>query len=207
MKRLIILALILLTACATARLERRLSPDVRGWYDEHKIIMDGTMPPELWPEGKPITEKKFFLALPVEAQRKYMGAFWKLRWSECETQWKARREYARLFYSAGGRKGKDTDRGYVLLICGPPIDEQRYPDQKQSSGMVKNEEDIEGNSFMAWSYPNRGQVVHVWFRYRADDWRLEPISAANGNETFNLIADCLRWWYPWDWVPWEEARG
>jgi len=195
---------VLLLACLTMRLERNLPTDLKQWYDEHRVIMGGLLPNELCPAGKRLVEREYWLRLSPDLQREYIKVFWKLRWNECEAEWKARIAWADKFFYVGGRKGSKTDRGNVLIICGQPMDSQEYPDTRSQSTLNRDDENINGMSYLVWHYMSRGTIVGVWFRYRFGDWKQEPTSAINGSEVYAMFQDALTWWHPWDWDVWGK---
>lgn len=132
-----ILVLGVFVSCATHKLERRLIPELRTWYELHLPVLENELPDwavealhEALPKTfgkKHVTEKQFFLRLPsVAAQAEYTRIFWNLRGGAPM----AKEYYMRVsaatnvFREEAQFKGQGwkTDRGWLLLRCGFPID-------------------------------------------------------------------------------------
>lgn len=207
MKRSLIFLLILwaaLQACSTLGLINKLPDDIRAWYEDHKIIMQNKLTAEFSEDGNIYTEEQYFLTMNPDLQRRYIKIFWSLRWDSCQAEFYARAALANRLFREGGRPGRNTDRGYFFILAGPPITVECYPDTRQSSSMFRDDSDLAGNSYMQWSYFNRGKVINVWFRYRQGSWKQEPTSAVSSSEVANFIKDSLFYWFPFDWDLWRK---
>lgn len=200
---IIVLACVALGACAFLVPELQVPKIHRGWYNAHRLIMGSKMP--WWLSDKDITEDAYFRKLPLDHQKKYIELFWSMRFPGREEEYKARIFWADRLYREGGTLGRATDRGWVFILCGLPIDAMPYPDETSITTMQNLPRDIEGMSFLVWSYPCDGRVVCLYFNYTwGGNWRLSSRSAVNSSEMSNLFKGAYVYWAPMFTEEWEQ---
>ena len=167
---------VILSACATWRLERALSSDVAKWYDQHRHIMQYRVPDRI---AKKQTEMDYFLHLTPALQRFYIKQFWGIRFPNAEEDFKTRIKLANAAFRNEGQDGWRTDRGILLLMCGQPD----YIDFFTSDGQVcfENNADWETDEIQQiWRYwLGAGLTQLIEFRfiwsYRDKVWRLDKV--------------------------------
>lgn len=115
---LLVVVILFFSFCATMKLERGLSSDIKQWYEKHSIIMDGKVP--AWIDESGPSECHHFLQLPEKIQREYIDLFWKIRHEGAKECFYSRIEYANRMFRERGKKGCETDRGIIYVLCGEP---------------------------------------------------------------------------------------
>lgn len=121
-RRLVSLSLVvLLGACASARLAKDLDPESREFYSKVRYIITAE-------------EKKAFLALPAEERKAFIEDFWKRRDPRPETEenefkieYFNRIDTANRLFSGGAAPGWLQDRGRIYITLGPPDHREVYP--------------------------------------------------------------------------------
>jgi GWxTD domain-containing protein len=158
-----------LCSCTAYRLERALEPDIREWYDLHRILMDAKVPE--WIETPEVAERMHFLRLPAEVQRMYIAAFWKIRKAGANDLFYCRIVEADYLFRDEGRRGYMTDRGRVYLIHGPPAFIQYY--DKHGDYMLGDSSGVLSVR-QAWMYRVGGYAaMYVFHRSVGVVWRQE----------------------------------
>lgn len=116
----ILVFMLLITSCATARLESRLDPASEDFFSKVRYIITQE-------------ESKIFLELPASDRTKFIEEFWKRRdptpgteRNEFEEAYFARIEEANHLFR-GSRPGWLQDRGRIYILFGPPNERQTNP--------------------------------------------------------------------------------
>jgi len=151
---------VLVGACASARLARELDPESREFYSKARYIIT--------PE-----ERKAFLALRAEDRKDFIEDFWKRRdptpateENEYKTEYFNRIDESNHLFSGGGAPGWLQDRGRVYITLGPPDHREVYPRGVTFYGVPTE----------YWWY---GFFVIRFVDERwVDDYRIDPDSAA-----------------------------
>ena len=101
---------LLLNACTAKRLEGKLDPESKEFYNKVRYIMTGK-------------ESKIFLELPPSARAEFIEEFWKRRDPNPETEeneakdaYFERIEEANRLFRGGGRPGWLQDRGRIYIL-------------------------------------------------------------------------------------------
>jgi len=138
-----------LSSCSLYNLERKLNPGIRAWYEKHWVIMEYPIPKDM---GKG-SERGYFLRLPVERQILYISKFWDMREIGMEEEYRYRLAVCAGMFRGEGIDTWMTERGRVMLLYGPPFDEQH----RNERGELYNEGE-EG-----WGYAR--QEGRRWFKH------------------------------------------
>jgi GWxTD domain-containing protein len=116
-----VVAALLFSACASARIEKQLDPKSREFLSKVRYIITSE-------------ERRAFLALAPEAREPFVEDFWKRRdptptteENEYKTEYFSRIERANRLFSGGGSPGWLQDRGRVYITLGPPDNRETYP--------------------------------------------------------------------------------
>jgi hypothetical protein len=196
----VLLLVMIFGGCTTLRLEAKLDKSVRDWYDTHRVIMDQPLP-----YGQKITELQYFLTLPLDLQKKYIGFFWKMRdsqargWFESRLWW-IERTHLNLKLDEAAR---------VILVNGLPDDIYIYDEygiEHQSSGLL----DYQGyyECVVIWRYymPN-GQYADYGFEYKGGRWEAYPLGVGPLSDTRKLETWSLDFFAVTmlGWDDWQEA--
>lgn len=198
MKKAILFSLLLIFvfySCATLRMEKKLTPPVRAWYDTHHIIMEGNV--MWWISEKPMSEGKYFLRLSPELQLKYISVFWKIRRVEMEEQFKARVEFAQKFFTDANR-WQESDRARIMVVCGYP--EEIRPFDKYGRECFCEEP----GCIQVWFYTHVGTRYACVFLKTQSEWAYSPNNVAIISEFHRFYNLCLYFWEPFDYGPWED---
>jgi len=175
-----ILAVLFLVSCSTLLLERHLDKGIKDWYEMHSVLMETKIPcymnVEYWDENgvafyseKQISERKYFLRLSPELQKKYISMFWKMRWEGLEEIFYERVDYANVAFGKEGKIGWRTDRGRVLLLCGPPQHVTAYTSFDMS---LPDTGDTSGDCLQIWTYLQGSHYVEYYFYWEPpNQWR------------------------------------
>jgi GWxTD domain-containing protein len=114
-------AVVLLAACASSRVERKLDPESRDFISKVRYIITSE-------------ERRTFLGLPAGAREEFIEDFWKRRdptpvteENEYRTEYYDRIRVANRLFSGGGSRGWLQDRGRVYVTLGPPDHRETYP--------------------------------------------------------------------------------
>ena len=173
---------LLCNGCTTLRLERRLKPDIKEWYDLHSLLMENEVPEWICKDS----EKGMFLHFPSELQRGYIKIFWKIRRPEAREIFESRLEYVNECIKEPPYTPWKTDRGRLFLLCGTPTYiTYFYGGQWQ---YLSPEGYYGSDCYMTWIYI-RPAYARFTFEKRTDDsWRLVTGDlVSNQNEI-------QRWW-------------
>lgn len=153
-------AALLLSACASARIEKQLDPKSREFLSKVRYTITSE-------------ERKAFLALAPEAREPFIEDFWKRRdpsplteENEYRTDYYNRIEQANHLFSGGGSPGWLQDRGRVFITLGPPDYRETYPRGITFYGLPTE----------IWWY-GFFPITFIDERW-VDDYRLDPDSAA-----------------------------
>jgi len=153
-------ASLLLSACASARVEKQLDPKSREFLSKVRYTITSE-------------ERKAFLALPPEAREPFIEDFWKRRdptplteENEYKSDYYNRIEQANHLFSGGGSPGWLQDRGRVFITLGPPDHRETYPRGITFYGLPTE----------IWWY-GFFPITFIDERW-VDDYRLDPDSAA-----------------------------
>lgn len=121
--RVFIIAIVMigLTACASFKLKRNLSPQHAEFLSKVRYIITSQ-------------EKKIFLNLPQEERNEFIQEFWKKRDPNPETenneykeQYFERIEEANHLFSKRKDDGWLRDMGRIYILLGPPTNRVQYP--------------------------------------------------------------------------------
>jgi len=155
-----IAAALLLSACASTRVEKQLDPKSRDFLSKVRYIITAE-------------ERKAFLALAPESREPFVEDFWKRRdptpankENEFKIEYFNRIEQANRLFSGGGSPGWLQDRGRVFITLGPPDHRETYP-----RGIT-----FYGQPTEIWWY-GFFPITFIDERW-VDDYRLDPSSAA-----------------------------
>lgn len=166
-----------LCACMTISLEKKLPKEIRNWYDLHSVYMDTQVPKEI--DAKKPTEKMYFLRMTDQQRRKYINLFWEIREIGAKEEFQLRYRIAQAVFKEG-RQGWQTDRGWLMLLCGQP-DYVEYRDENGQPYMEGNEEWTnlgEGERcFQIWRYwtPRGTDLIDFVFEWKiTGTWELRP---------------------------------
>jgi GWxTD domain-containing protein len=187
---------LLLSGCTYARLEAKLTPELKDWYRLHSILMEEKIP---WyinivaydEENKPIystknrpSEGKYFLKLSPELQKRYRLMFWEIRQEGAREVFYSRVEYVNDAFRREGKKGWMTDRGQILLLVGPPDFIQWFRNYEITLPTVS---ELTGDYMQVWYY-HRPYPASYYFRWQPPDvWRLDyGIGLANASDRNSL---------------------
>ena len=160
-KRLVLVlgAALLLAACASERLAKRLDPVSREFYSKVRYIITAE-------------ERKAFLALPEADRPAFIEDFWKRRdpkpetaENEYKTEYFNRIDTANRLFSGGAAPGWLQDRGRVFITLGPPDYRETYPRGITFYGLPT---EIWWYGFFAITF-----IDEKW----VDDYRLDPDGA------------------------------
>lgn len=151
---------VLVGACASARLARELDQESREFYSKARYIITSE-------------ERKAFLALRAEDRKAFIEDFWKRRdptpateENEYKTEYFNRIDESNRLFSGGGAPGWLQDRGRVYITLGPPDHREVYPRGVTFYGVPTE----------YWWY---GFFVIRFVDERwVDDYRIDPDSAA-----------------------------
>jgi len=172
----LILSLLFLAGCATIRLERRLAPDIRKFYELHSIFMDTDIPK--WISEKRITERRLFLILTEAKQQEYVKRFWEMRTDFAGELFGERLEAVNDVFRHEAKDGWQTDRGQLCLLVGFPDDVYWYESMDGSTferGVPQGEGVVPGapNAIQRWVYfvPGFGSVVYDFTFSPPYSWR------------------------------------
>jgi GWxTD domain-containing protein len=112
---------LLLSSCASSRLEKQLDPKSRDFISKVRYIITPG-------------ERRAFLALPMGDREAFVEDFWKRRdptpkteENEYKKDYFNRIETANHLFSGGGAPGWLQDRGRVFITLGPPDHREAYP--------------------------------------------------------------------------------
>jgi len=118
---LLLLAVALLAACATYRLEKHLDPVSKDFLSKVRYLITKE-------------ERRTFVNLPESERPKFIDAFWKKRDPDPETeenefkaQYFQRIDEANHLFSEGQEPGWLQDRGRIYILLGPPSEREAYP--------------------------------------------------------------------------------
>ncbi len=120
---LLLLLLVGVSACATARLLRSLDPDSRDFLSKARYLITAA-------------ERSEFLNLPAQERKGFVEEFWKKRdptpdteANEFKDDYFQRIEEANHLFTAGGggEPGWLQDRGRIYILLGPPDYRETYP--------------------------------------------------------------------------------
>jgi len=174
---IVVFLFLFLIDCTTYKLERNLKPDIKAWYEYHRILMFEKVPK--WVDANNRTEREHFLQLPEYMQRKYIKIFWKIRVEGLKDSFYQRMAYANRYFNEG-KPGWKTDRGQVLILCGFPNFVRYIRDidlvDPYSTGIQNNRNamtsDIQGRVYLIWSYSYRNFLIQYRFEYQqGETWR------------------------------------
>lgn len=198
MKRLILVAIILLMACVELQLERKMPQDIRNWYEQHWIIMEYPVPKDLGGQ----LERLYFLRLSVDLQRKYIQNFWTLRDIVAKDEYALRMSVVMRWFRSEGIDPWNTDVGRVLLLCGQPDYEDKY-DEEGMAVMGDDEEWLAPDviRYWVWKYwwgdSFFSSLISLRFLWRNGKWvYLESMEARD--------RDFIQYWR-WKMAPTEEG--
>lgn len=216
----ILLSLILFTHCSVIapnfKYIKQLPDDLRGWYDMHYYHMGGKVPE--WIDARKLTESKHFLRLPTEElQRKYIAVFWKMRTRGLRGIFRERLAEARKYFDEG-IKNRLSDRGYVFLKFGYPMNSYTYRDMMGRP--YSNVTSFDGSSLLIWEYLHRGNLVRYVFKFEPPSgWKMAYLNLLDmGNQSAHHRWFIKTWqptsegWNMWatellDWVHENEGDG
>ena len=172
---LILFLIAMFGGCVTYRLEGKLPKDIAKWYNDHSLIMESPLPGNY--KG---TEKMYFLRLPPELQRKYVGWFWKVR------DLRAREIYeSRLAWIKRTHLARDLrEAAWVFLLNGYPDDVYGRDEEGQwffGSGLLDNQGRREGIIYWRYYFPD-GEFAEYAFHFSGDYWQPEPLGVVELNQ-------------------------
>lgn len=124
---------LLFSSCRLLRLERRLEPESAEFLSKVRYIITRK-------------ERKIFLELPDSERETFKENFWKIRDPDPDTEenefkmeYFARLETAEALFLGEGKPGWLTDRGWIYILFGPPLERITYP---QGSGSINSSREI-----------------------------------------------------------------
>lgn len=108
------------SSCRLLRLERRLEPESAEFLSKVRYIITRK-------------ERKIFLELPVSDREAFKENFWKIRDPDPDTEenefkmeYFERLETAEELFIGEGKPGWLTDRGWIYILFGPPLERITY---------------------------------------------------------------------------------
>jgi len=111
---------LLFSSCRLLRLERRLEPESAEFLSKVRYIITRK-------------ERKIFLELPASDREKFKENFWEIRDPDPDTEENEfKREYferletADELFMGEGKPGWLTDRGWIYILFGPPLERITY---------------------------------------------------------------------------------
>lgn len=123
----------LFSSCRLLRLERRLDPENAEFLSKVRYIITGK-------------ERKIFLELPASDREKFKENFWDIRDPDPDTEenefkmeYFERLETAEELFMGEGKPGWLTDRGWIYILFGPPMERITYT---QGSGSINSGREI-----------------------------------------------------------------
>ena len=187
--------MLLSASCVTYQLERQLDRSLKDWYDVHYMLMEAKIPWFLNVVGydeagdaicskKTMSEREYFLRLPLELQKKYRAVFWKMRLSGIEEAFNSRIEMANEAFSGEGLPGWRTDRGRVFVLCGPPAFIQWY---HNNNPVLPSTSMVEGGYVQVWFYYYPYQATFAFAYSPPNSWnRAIGTAVANASNQAHL---------------------
>lgn len=202
---LTLLCALMLSSCSGIRLERRLAPDIKAWYNTVNILMETDVPADI-AGAKGITERTYFMRLPYALQTSYREMFWKIRDPDTRAVFESRQSYVLRFMRGYER----SSMAHLILLCGLPVDIELYGPNGENLGsaaILENKGYV--NTISIWSYYYKGYRVLYGFESKGGSWYPYPISAAMVSEQAKF--ERYWWWLmgpTWNgWDLWREIIG
>jgi len=226
MKKLFIFLLIvfILAGCyykAPITLPKEKQEELKAFVEKHEILMTYIIVPKeivmlTYNKNKEMSEYNYFRKLPAELQLKYVELYWKIRNDFLKKEYEDRIAIAnQLFKHERLHNAYNTDRGWILVICGFPdyVDTYKIDNRGDMTYTFEDDllwEDPNVSVFQIWRYwyyPSglRNHLIIFRFDYNFAQrtWRINE--QLLGAEQIRFIYHKAEYFAPLEWDIWKEV--